>query len=243
MQRTAGGRPGSAYAGVGATGGIRMMTSRESRLAQPPARTRIVAWNTCGRVVSRTISFFASTMKRTRLPGVTFLKPWSVMIGGGMNGGGGGGSASSGMMLEMKSAVVLPAGSVSPFSPIVRPWTSVITSKLAKRASCDAGRHLIADASAIRRDLEHKRAQTVFIRLLASPALTGAALAGIAARRPHADVPGLRRHDGAGGLGKHRQILGRNAAFFVAGDRRDADRLGADLVQRLFGLLPAVGQR
>ena len=79
-RRTAGGGRGLAYAGVGATGGIRMMTSRESRLAQPPARTRIVAWNTCGRVVSRTISFLASTMKRTRLPGVTFLKPWSVMI-------------------------------------------------------------------------------------------------------------------------------------------------------------------
>ena len=119
-----------------------MITSRESRLAQPPARTRIVAWKTCGAVVSLRISFCAVTLKRTKPPGTTLEKPLpSGRITGGLkNGGGGGGSASSGTMSLMKSALVEGGGSTSPFSPMVWPTTWDDSIKIARKLSKLSGR-------------------------------------------------------------------------------------------------------
>src|SRR3954449_9688326 len=113
-------------------GGTRMMTSRSSRSAQPPARILIVAWNICGTGSAGKESFFAAIVKRTSAPGTTPLKvlvPASI-VGGLIIGGGGGRSKPSGLTLLMKSAVVLPVGTISPAVPCPTPAVDATTSKL-----------------------------------------------------------------------------------------------------------------
>ena len=134
--------------------------------------------------------FSAVTENRTVLPGYTFGERIARNHRAGSVGGAGGAEASLGVIEVIKSAVVLPAGSVSPMSPLDFRMSGVVTLNFEKRATLEipdttcASRPVPADGI-----FEDKRTFTVCIRRFADAILSGGTLTRSAADWTRRNVP------------------------------------------------------